>query len=193
MLKKGYTVIIKEWEKKVPIGESRPTYYTASSKLPKKYKDTAVLKKFGKSKQYWVDKGTLKKIVKKEGVTKTWNLNGQAFYSATIHWRLRSIIVGFYHKIFVKEIKKVIKTEIPFYTHYSLSISVDIYDIYSRSTPDASNMWLLEKMFEDALQIAKVLRDDRPEYVIESGRKRYYWVDNTSERKLVFRIKYIKI
>ena len=53
-------------------------------------------------------------------------------------------------------------------------------------------MWLLEKMFEDTLQEMGLLRDDNPEFVIESGRKRYHWVNKPEDRKLIFKLKYIK-
>ena len=61
-------------------------------------------------------------------------------------------------------------------------------------TPDIGNVgWLLLKLFEDSLQEAGVLREDSPEYIMESGRSRYHWVDKEEKRKLVFRIKYIKV
>ena len=53
-------------------------------------------------------------------------------------------------------------------------------------------MWLLEKFFEDALQEAGRIPDDNPDYVIESGRKRYHWVEKEDERHLIFTIYYLK-
>ena len=57
--------------------------------------------------------------------------------------------------------------------------------------PDVSNMWLLEKFFEDALQETGIIPDDNPDYVRESGRKRYHFIETAAERKLVFTIKFI--
>jgi hypothetical protein len=57
--------------------------------------------------------------------------------------------------------------------------------------PDVSNMWLLEKFFEDALQECEIIPDDSPAYVRESGRKRYHFIETAEERKLVFTIKEI--
>ena len=52
-------------------------------------------------------------------------------------------------------------------------------------------MWLLEKFFEDALQECGIIPEDNPDVVIESGRKRYYWVNEPKDRKLIFTIKEI--
>ena len=54
--------------------------------------------------------------------------------------------------------------------------------------PDIRNMWLWGKWFEDALQQSGVIPDDSPDWVIESGRKRYHWVKTEEERKLLFTI-----
>lgn len=188
-----FNITIKKWPNKVPIGMSKPKYFSKSSKPPKKLYPNAVLKRFGKSTMYWVDKKTLKRIIKSPGVQKYWNLNGQSLYSGNMHWKLRSTVVNFYHALFKRELKKQIKNILPTYLSYSLSISVDIYEIYSKSTPDVTNMWLLEKMFEDSMTEAGIIRDDSPEFVMESGRKRYHWVDDEEKRKLIFRIKYIKV
>ena len=190
---KTYKIEIKEWPSKVPVGNTPPKYYTKSSKLPKKYKDLAVLKKFGAKSSYWVFKKGLKKIVKKEGAIKYWNLNGQAIYSGNMHWKTRTTVVNFYHGVFSKEIKKVIKKQLPTFLACGISISTDIYEIYSKFTPDITNMWLLEKIFEDTVKDMGLLKDDSPEFVIESGRKRYHWVTNEKDRKLIFTIKYIKV
>ena len=189
---KIYKITIDKWPNKVPVGRTPVKYYSKSANLPKKYKDFAVLKKFGKV-YYWVDKRNLKRIVKKEGSEKFWNLNGQAVYSGNIHWKLRATVVNFYHGVFSKEIKKEIKTKLPEFLSCGISFSVDIYEQYSKFTPDITNMWLLEKIFEDTVKDMGLLKDDSPEFVIESGRKRYHWVDNEDDRKLIFTIKYIKI
>lgn len=191
--KEIYEITIDKWPNKVPIGISRDTYYTRTSKLPKKYAGIGVLKKFGKAKSYYVDKTTGKKIVRTQGKQQYWNLNGQGLYSGNMHWKLRATVVNFYHNVFKKAIRKQLKKPMEIYLNYGLSISVDIYEVYTKFTPDITNMWLLEKMFEDSLQELKLLRDDSPEFVIESGRKRYHWVTDESKRKLVFKIKYLKI
>ena len=183
-----YDIPVPEWPRKVVVGHSRDSYYTKSAKIPKKYAKSAVLKKFGKDKWYWIDKGTTKRIVKKAGGDTTWNFNGQGFYTGNIHWTTRTKIVNFYHKIFIKQIKEHVKENIPSCFGYALSVSVDIYDIYSSYTPDIGNVgWLLLKLFEDSLQEAGVLRDDSPEYIMESGRSRYHWVTKESGRKLIFK------
>ena len=57
--------------------------------------------------------------------------------------------------------------------------------------PDVSNMWLLEKFFEDALQECDIIPDDNPDYVRESGRKKYHFVETAEDRKLIFTINVI--
>ena len=58
--------------------------------------------------------------------------------------------------------------------------------------PDVSNLWLWIKWFEDALQESNIIPDDNPDYVIESGRIRYHFVDSINLRKLIFTIKITK-
>ncbi|MCK5788444.1 MAG: hypothetical protein KAH32_05575 [Chlamydiia bacterium] len=191
---KKYNIVVPKWPKKVVIGHTRDSYYTKSAKIPKKHAINASLKKFGKDKWYWVDQKTNKRVIKKEGGDTYWNFNGQGFYTGTIHWTTRTKIVNFYHRLFIKQIKKYVKDNIPACLGYSLSVSVDIYDIFNSHTPDIGNMgWLLLKLFEDSLQEAGVLREDSPEYIMESGRSRYHWVEDEDKRKLIFRIKYIKL
>lgn len=193
-INKKYNVLVPKWPKKMVMGHTRDSYYTKSSKIPKKYASTSVLKRFGKEKWYWVDKKSGKKVIKKQGGDSYWNFNGQGFYTGNIHWTLRTKIVNFYHHLFIKHIKKHIKENIETYPGYSLSVSVDIYDILTSHTPDIGNVgWLLLKLFEDSLQEAKVLEDDGPDYIMESGRSRYHWVKDESKRKLIFKIKYIKV
>jgi len=72
-----------------------------------------------------------------------------------------------------------------------LSISLDIYDVRRGKMPDVSNLWLWTKWFEDALQETGVIEDDNPDYVEESGRTRYHFVDSVDKRKLVFHIGFI--
>ncbi|MCK5788159.1 MAG: hypothetical protein KAH32_04145 [Chlamydiia bacterium] len=189
--KNSYEIVIKEWKNSVPMGISKNTFYGEKSKLPAKYVKNSVLKKFGK-KNYWVDKDTKIRLIRTKGKAIKWNLNGQAFYSASIHWTARTKIVKFYHKEFAKYIADVVQKPFEIYQDYGLSISVDIYEIFTKFTPDVTNMWLLEKMFEDTLQEMGLLRDDNPEFVIESGRKRYHWVNKPEDRKLIFKLKYIK-
>jgi len=57
--------------------------------------------------------------------------------------------------------------------------------------PDVGNLWLWLKWFEDALQESKVIPDDNLDYIIESGRTRYHFVDNEELRRLIFTIKLI--
>jgi len=136
---------------------------------------------------------------KKSGKPRYWTINGQGLYNATLHYRLRGTITKYFHKYLIKYIKQQItKKQIESINNivykdsdHKLSISVDIYEIKRGKIPDIGNMWLWLKWFEDALQEAGVIPDDNPDYVIESGRTRYHWVDNESERKLVFNIEIV--
>ena len=133
---------------------------------------------------------------RKSGRTRYWTVNGQGLYNATLHYRLRGTITKYFHKYLIKYIKQQITKEhieiinkfVYKNSDHKLSISVDIYEVRRGKIPDIGNMWLWTKWFEDALQEAGVIQDDNPDYVIESGRKRYHWVENENERKLVFNI-----
>ena len=130
-----------------------------------------------------------------------WTINGQGLYNATLHYRLRSKLTKYYHTYLSIYIKQQISREqieelnnqIFFGSSHKLSVSLDIYEVRRGKMPDVSNLWLWTKWFEDALQESKIIPDDNPDYVIESGRTRYHWVDNESERRLVFKMNLIKI
>lgn len=193
----------REW--KVEIPEWASTYQKSAKRAPKywEYKDKDKLPKkhverlretpliIGK-KAYCCDSEEERflKNTKTAGKPNLWVLNGQDLYNATVNWRLRKTIAKFYHNYFSKYIKEQLQP-IELREGEKFSISCDMYDIRRYPMPDASNMWLLEKFFEDALQEQGIIPDDSPDYVIESGRKRYYWVDDPKDRKLVFTIKTI--
>jgi hypothetical protein len=134
---------------------------------------------------------------KKSGKPRYWTINGQGLYNATLHYRLRGTITKYFHKYLSKYIKEQISKEqiqaldLGFKNHMVLGVSVDIYEIKRGKMPDIRNMWLWGKWFEDALQECGVIPDDNPDYVIESGPTRYYWVNTAEERKLVFKIYFI--
>lgn len=197
-------VIIPQWQSKILISnEIRAKYWEFKdfSKLPKKHLENInpnyFFKKIGK-KTFVIDKegNKLLKNTKSVGKPKYWVLNGQDLYNAVLDWRRRSKMAEYYHNYFSNYIKDQL-TPINFDELYSLgfigvSISCDIYEIKKGQLIDVSNLWLLEKFFEDSLVNCKIIPDDNPNYVLESGKKRYYWVDNPQERKLVFNIKAIK-
>lgn len=145
-------------------------------------------------RQYMIAKKT-----KKTGKPKMWTVNGQAIYNATMHYRTRATITEYYHKYLsnyireqitssqINKIKENVGKDLP----HKLSISLDIYELKRGKIPDVGNLWLWLKWFEDALQECGVIQDDSPDYVIESGRKTYHWVQSDDERKLVFTIKII--
>ena len=136
---------------------------------------------------------------RKSGRVRYWTVNGQGLYNATLHYRLRSKITKYYHKylskyineqITSKQIQELSQLVYPGSKH-KLSMSVDIYDINRSKMPDVGNLWLWLKWFEDALQESKIIPEDNLDYVIESGRTRYHFVDNEDNRRLIFTIKLI--
>lgn len=137
---------------------------------------------------------------KKSGKPRFWIVNGQGLYNATMHYRQRGTMTKYFHKYLSSYIdaqicattKKKINDTVYIDSEFKLSISLDIYEIRRGKMPDIGNMWLWTKWFEDALQECKVIPDDNPDYVIESGRTRYHWVDNEEDRKLIFHIDFIK-
>ena len=113
-------------------------------------------------------------------------------YNAKLNWRARKTIAEYYHNYFGIYIKQQL-TPIELPENSFFSISCDIY-IQSRShMPDVSNMWLLEKFFEDALQEQKIIKNDDYKNVIESGRKRYHFVNDIKETKLIFNIQILTL
>lgn len=191
-----FKVIIPEWENHyVKSKKTMAKYwlYKDRAKLPKKHaavlKDTPLIIR---GKAYCQDlsgERFIKNSVK-AGKPNIWILNGQDLYNAALNWRLRKSVAKYYHNYFSEYIREQLNPiEIPEGKH--LSISCDIYEIKRGNMPDVSNMWLLEKFFEDALQECGIIPDDSPDYVKESGRKRYRWVTKPEKRKLVFFIKII--
>lgn len=136
---------------------------------------------------------------RKSGRPRFWTVNGQGLYSATLYWRVRSKLTDYFHKYLSKYIlSQITKGDITNINSRvypgsleKLSISLDIYDIRRGKMPDIGNLWLWTKWFEDALQHSGVIPDDNPDYIIESGRTRYYFVDSEEDRKLIFTIRFI--
>jgi hypothetical protein len=187
-----FSLTIPKWENKVKMGVVIATYYKKRDKLPAKHKG-AKLKKFGRSFIYVDNKN--KKIIKnptKVGNPIYWNLNGQQFYSTNIHWSVRSTIVNYYHRYFNKYIKKAFSEPFPTFLSYRLAMDITIYEIYSSHTPDITNMWILAKLFEDAMVGAKILRDDDPQFRCSTSYS-YKFVNDEKDRKLKIKFKYIKL
>ena len=143
----------------------------------------------------------LAKKSKKTGKPRWWTINGQGLYNATLHYRARGKITKYFHKYLSKYIEEqltdedyeLVNSTVHRGTAVRLGISLDIYEVKRGKMPDIGNMWLWIKWFEDALQDCGFITDDNPDYVIESGRKRYYWIDTAEKRKLVFHIYFINI
>jgi len=138
---------------------------------------------------------------RKSGRMRYWTINGQGLYNATMHYRLRSKITEYYHRYLSKYIKqqitdkqiKELNNHIFVGSSHKLSVSLDIYEVRRGKMPDVSNLWLWTKWFEDALQESNIIPDDNPDYVQESGRTRYHFIDNKEDRKLVFNLKLIDV
>jgi len=192
----NYTVIIPQWEASYLKSEKTRAKYWLwkdKDKLPKKHSNIlSPVPLISRGQAYCCDEGKQRfvKNTKKVGKENRWVFNGQDLYNAVLNWRLRKDIAKYYHKYFSKYISEQLEPIIIPEGKY-LSISCDIYEIERGNMPDVSNMWLLEKFFEDALQECEIIPDDSPAYVRESGRKRYHFIETAEERKLVFTIKEI--
>lgn len=190
-----YKIIIPEWQNYFEVSKKRrPKYYKWSErdKIPKsrQHEIAPTPYKVGKV-EYCLSTSTRERFIKNTrsvGKPKHWILNGQGLYNGVLNWQMRKKIAVYFHSYFSSFIKEQIKPiDIPEGKH--LSISCDIYEIKRDKMPDVSNMWLLEKFFEDSLTESGIIPDDNPNYVIESGRKRYHWVEDPKDRKLEFTIK----
>jgi len=192
-----YKVVIPQWENSYQkSAKQNPKYWEWKDrdKLPAKHSVTLrTTPLIVGTKVYCCnsDGERFLKNTKSAGKPNLWVMNGQDLYNATLNWRLRKTVAKYYHNYFAKYIKEQFETPISIPEGKHLSISCDIYEIRRKIMPDVSNMWLLEKFFEDALQECGVIPGDDPRYVLESGRKRYHWVDKEEDRKLVFTIKLI--
>ena len=192
-----YTVTIPEWENSyLKSKEIRPVYWFWKDKLklPKKHaiRDLNTPLIVGRTLYCQNELGErFLRNTLKVGKENRWILNGQDLYNAVMDWRLRKSVALYYHKYFSRYILEQL-SPIPILEGFTLSISCEIYEIKRSHMPDVSNMWLLEKFFEDALQDCKIIPDDGPDFVQESGRKRYRWVTEPEERKLVFTVEHIK-
>lgn len=191
-----HTVTIPNWEASYLKSENTRAKYWLwkdRAKLPKKYSTHLSPKPLVKgAKAYCVDEegNRFVKNTKKVGTANRWILNGQDLYNATLNWRLRKSIAKYYHDYFSGFIKEQLNPiQIP--AGHFLSVSCDIYEVKRGNMPDVSNMWLLEKFFEDALQECGIIPDDNSDYVRESGRKRYHFVETAEDRKLIFTIQVI--
>lgn len=145
------------------------------------------------------EKYILAKKSRRTGKPKTWTVNGQSIYNATMHFTVRAKVTEYFHKYLSKYIKEQITplqirhitTNVGKELPHKLAISLDIYEIKRGRIPDIGNLWIWLKWFEDALQECGVITDDNPDNVIESGRKTYHWVKTSEQRKLVFTIEII--
>lgn len=192
--KKSWKVIIPQWENKITLSKKTKAKYWLwkhRSNLPKKYKDRLSPTPLHKGKHFYckdADGNQFLKNTVKAGTPNEWVLNGQDLYNCSLGRFTRNTIVSYYHTYFGDFIKEQLTSPIiPTEAQY-LSVSCDIYEIRRGIMPDVSNMWLLEKTFEDALQICEIITSDAPNIVRESGRKKYHWVDDIQKRQLVFNI-----
>ena len=141
----------------------------------------------------------ISKKSRKSGNPRYWIINGQGLYNATLHYRQRGLMTKYFHKYLSKHIKsQICKGEIEQINKIvykgsdtKLSVSLDIYEVRRKTMPDIGNMWLWTKWFEDALQECGIIPDDNPDYITESGRTCYNWVENEEDRKLIFHIDFI--
>lgn len=192
-----WNVVIPEFLDRVTFSEKRISKFYLwkdKEKLPKRYLKSLRQQPLVQNKTaYCCDLMGNKflKNTKTAGTPNTWVLNGQELYNGRIDYRKRAVLARFYHDYFKNFILDQLKNPIIIPEGKTLSISCDIYEIQRNLMPDVSNMWLLEKFFEDSLVLNKIIPDDGPKYVTESGRKRYHWVTNPNERKLVFTLKLI--
>jgi hypothetical protein len=187
-----FKLTIPEWKNKVGIGIIAPKYYKAHNKVPDKIRDLYKVKKVFGDFYYVDDKGKrVKQGTRNVGEEKMWRINGQAFYSNTLHWRTRASIVKEYHMYIKEFIIKEFEDPFPTFLGFSLKMHVEIYEVYSAKMPDITNMWILPKMIEDTFVKAKILREDAPEFRRETSFG-YSFVTEKEKRKLVITFKYQK-
>lgn len=193
-----WSVTIPEWENYYLLSnKTMPKYWLWKDrfKLPLKYQTNLARIPLIKGKRAFCKNEEGERLLKntrKVGTPNKWILNGQDLYSGKLHHTQRSKMVEYFHNYFGKYVDEQLQEPIALPEGYKLSISCEIYEILRTHIPDVSNMWILEKMFEDVLQIHNIIASDAPDIVRESGRKKYNWVTTPEERKLVFIMTLIK-
>jgi hypothetical protein len=191
-----YKVIIPLWQNYYEISKKKKAKYWLwkdKEKMPKTYKDKADRHpKIKGNKLYCAtpDGEFFIKNTKTVGKPNKWIINGQQLYNGMLHPLLRSKIADYFHTYFSEYIQEQLDPE--YFIGHKISVSCDIYEIKRGKIPDVDNLWPIIKWFQDALISTKMLIDDNPDYILESGRKRYYWVEDENERKLEFILKTIK-
>jgi hypothetical protein len=160
------------------------------AKIPKKHQhnlSTEALVVGSKIYAKTLDGQKIVKNTKNAGKLRIWQLNGQDIYNSKLHPRTRAAIADHYHRVFREDIVKS-KLEPIHLGGRTLSISVDIYEIFRNTMPDIDNMWPLEKWFTDSLVDLGIIPDDSPKYITQNGQKTYKWVDSEDQCRYVFTI-----
>ena len=188
--KSVFTLVIPDWSNKIKKGKVARKYYTKKDKLPLKHKG-AKLKKIGRTFYYTSNGQKILKNTKTAGKEAYVRINGQKLYSGVMHWSERAFIVNHMHRVFIKEIKKTFDEPFPVFLGYTLKLKMEIYDVYTSTTPDIMNRWIEVKALEDAMVKAKILTEDSPEYR-RSTCFEYIFVADEKDRKLVVTFSYAK-
>lgn len=191
-----YQVVIPKFKDRYQFSAKRKIKYykwEERDKLPLKYKKEAINTPRIINKVAYIVNNNGERFIKNTktaGTPNEWVLNTQDLYNAKLDWRKRRAVATYFHNYYTEFIKEQLtKIEIP--NGKYLSISCDVYEIKRTPMPDITNLWLITKFFEDALVGCGVIPDDSPDYVLESGRHKYHWVNSKEERKLIFTIKTI--
>ena len=146
------------------------------------------------------DKMLIAKKGKKTGKPRYWTVNGQSLYNAALHFTARAKVTTYFHDYLLRHVvDQIAPSQIIDLNEYieqhpteKLSVSLDIYEVRRGKMPDIGNLWIWIKWFEDVLQECEIIPNDNPNYIIESGRTKYHWVNDPQDRKLQFKIEFIK-
>jgi len=179
--KSGLTIEIPEYITHVELSKSRkPKYYRKGQKIPKKY---AKFKKYDLRGRLLGADGlpivANAAVVSKPRLLK---INGQQLYSGNMNPMMRSKVVNLIKEFFQPYTSKLKPVGIP------VRIEADLYAPLQAKNWDLDNQWIYHKCFLDSLVKNGVLPDDNVMFVTQAPGFRYFPVDHTEDRKLVYRL-----
>lgn len=178
-------LIVPNYPAKIKLSnKQRAKYYhkNKGKKPPKKYQNDRY--SFNEAKVL-IDLVTGEKVIanpRLAGTPKMWNVNFQAIWNQQIKFQQRAVITNKLKDIFTPYIKNLKPI-----TEFPLKFEIFICDI--DMVVDMSNKGVIyTKIIEDLLVEYKVIPDDKPEFINDTGRCKWVKVSTEEEIRMIIRI-----
>ena len=180
-----HEIVIPNYPSKIKLSDKqRPKYYYKGKgkEPPKKYLNDRYIYNDAK---VLIDSVTGERVIanpRLAGTPKMWNVNFQAIWNQAIKYQARANITGKLKDIFtpfIKDLKPI--------TEFPVKFEIFICDI--DMIVDISNKGVIyTKIIEDLLTEYKIILDDKPEFVNDTGRCKYIKVNSEDEIRMIVRI-----